>query len=353
MSEIIPRKKGNGWEARTKSSHLNKHLSAYGATPEIARLRLAEKILDAEKELLLKTYSPMTTTLRSFFQTGYLPTLENKPYSREQALNMMKHVPFLDYPIKEITRPMIQELINSKHRSGLSYWTCFHIKKVLGATLNLAYDDELISRNPCRKVSLPPKPMGVKDHLTFDQLRRLISHAVHKNSPALPTILFTGLMGIGWDELRRIEPKHFKPKERLLHVPGTKNEHRPRDLYVDPRIMRLIKEHTFPLIGKNNGSELKTIKRSAIPMGITKCGRQALRNTTGTLLQSLDCPLEIRSMILGHSTKSQTMGYSHSDMIASKTKWLSRLVDEVLSDGWENSWESYFEIQGGFTGKSG
>lgn len=302
---------------------------AYGSSELEAAENLQRKILQSGK------LQPDSSTFKSFTETSYLMTLEGKSatWQRQNRWAMNHCKTFMNLPVAEITRDMLQATLNTMRRKGLSRVSIGHWRRIVWSILNLAEADGLIQSNPMKFVKLPPqnaKEMAqVSRHLTAQELRALIELAADRKSSALPTIVLGGLLGLGYEEIRNLTPKCFS--RGVLQVPGTKNAYRNRSLPLPAKVVELLADRHFPLIPKSDSSTIKAISRVSERLGLGRVGRHILRHTAATGLQELGCPIEARELILGHSNKSMSAHYSHGQMMELKTRWVSAWIETVFN----------------------
>jgi integrase len=320
MENVRPKR--NGYEARIQLPG-QPRLSAYGSTEQDALNNLEQKVLRLERP-------PDFRTFHSYMETAYKPTLEHKSkYSREQLQSLMHHFkPIADLPLVDVDRSTLQSLVNRKLRQGYSWWTVKHIIKFIHAILNLAEADGLIPSNPARHVKMPGKPKSEQRVLSPLELRRLIETSSRRGSSAIVPLVLGGCMGLGFDEMRGLTPVDFRGE--WLYVAGTKTEYRPRTLYLPRPLLDLIAGRKFPLVGSSTSSIHKAISLVSTSLEIESFGRNVLRHTCMTGLQSVGCPLEVRGMIAGHSPRGMTAHYSHDGMKEPIKEYLGRWADKVL-----------------------
>ncbi|RYD41216.1 MAG: hypothetical protein EOP83_34190, partial [Verrucomicrobiaceae bacterium] len=176
MATYIESKKLWKSQARIKlADGKAKRIAEYGATAESADGKLAATVA-----LLTGNHDG---SYRGFVVLGYLPTLRKKSEAwREQVRSIMEvHLlpAFGHQDLKEITRPKVQQYfegLEARMEHGeIGAWHIRHIHKVLKASLELAFQDGLIARNPVWKVELPPIPEA-GTVITLEQLADLVAY---------------------------------------------------------------------------------------------------------------------------------------------------------------------------------
>jgi integrase len=332
------RAKGKGYEARMQIQGIN--FQAYASTKQEAVARLKEKVSQS-----LRPPGLTDNTFRSLMEGLYLPTISNtsKNYQRDEMRVATLHMPWYNTDVSEISRQWIQNHINRLPKTSPKVIS--DVKRITRSVLKLAVIDGILQVNPAEYIKLPKRSYKPGKYLTAEELRVLIAYAVEKQSPALPAIVLTGLLGIGWEEIRDIEPKHFN--KNLLTIVREKTRYRRRIIPVPNKVLQLIKGQTFPLLKSDVSTIYHQIEKLTNDLGMEKLGRNILRHTCATGLQELNTSLEIRAMILGHTPPGgATRDYSDSQMIEVKSQQLNLWVDTVLSEGWEYSWECRIKNQG-------
>src|SRR5205085_11785776 len=113
----------------------------------------ANEKLEAFLNALANPAPVETETFGGFAINVYLPTVEGMSYKwKKQVAEILNNHAFPRWgntKLTHIKRSERQAWINTK-RKKLSRWQTGHIKKVTGAVLQLAEDDEVIAVNPMR-----------------------------------------------------------------------------------------------------------------------------------------------------------------------------------------------------------
>lgn len=118
-------------------------------------------------------------TLAWFIRDRFLPMREPQwePSTRETNLyHIQRHIlPALgDTPLSEIDKFKSQVFLNNVAKSGFSFTVVDHCRTMLRAVLEEALDQELIGKNPARKLVNPETPQPDKQVLPKHQARQLI-----------------------------------------------------------------------------------------------------------------------------------------------------------------------------------
>lgn len=308
--------------------------SAYGGT-------VAEAVANLEEKVMASGHIRDTRTYESYLLTSYLQTIQGTQQKHQDNVrDELRYISFKHRPLHEITRHDVQMLINTMAKKGYAWNTIRRVRSTIVSVFDLAETDGLLkTSNPASKTKLPPKPKGesaLVEFLTAVELHQLIAAADEKGSAALNALILTGLLGIGWEEARILEPRHFE--DDAVTVPGAKTAYRYRKLPLPSLVKPFLSFNVWPLIPVSDSSTLQAINRVARPLGLGSVGRNILRHTCSTGLQSIGCDRETREMILGHRPESSTAIYSHDPMMRKKRLYLEAWVEHVLHSPWVNCW---------------
>lgn len=313
------------WEARAMIQGAS--LNGYGATREEAIAALERKVQQWETRFAKLN----AATFKSYMETAYMPTIAHRSKAhREQMMWALNHLePFHGLPLAEVSRDKLQRHFNGL-LGKLSLQSVVHVKKLVGAVLELAVADGHIQFNPARYLKLPDlapvRRARRAEPLTPAELRQAILDAQRANSSALPAIVLCGLLGLGYEEIRAITPASWK-RGNVLQVTRMKTIHRYRELPVPSAVVDLLKGCRYPLIPASNSSTSKAMKRATD----VRLSRHILRHTCATGLQELGCPDEVRNLILGHAGRGMAAHYAHGKLMEVKRGWLEQWAETVLN----------------------
>ncbi|CAK7004405.1 MAG: Tyrosine recombinase XerC [Eubacterium sp.] len=265
------------------------------------------------------------------------------------------------YNLLELTPDIIQKFVkylceNAKNDdTGLSPATVRSYMMILKSALELAVDQELMIKNPCRKVSLPPKRFHKPVYLEPDECKRLEYVLLHTDdnpkSVAILMALKTGmrlgeLAALKWGDVdfsnRVIHVRHSLqrvktfdpagPKTKLV-VSETKTTNSVRDIPMNNGQYQYLKayhrmvvteswgninENTF-VFQNQSGTFIdprvyqqyfKVVLKKA---KVKEVNFHALRHTFATIAASKNMQISVLSRILGHSNAALTLQlYIHS-----------------------------------------
>ena len=141
--------------------------------------------------------------------------------------------------IGAVTQPDVQAWVTEMHaQAGKSPATVRKAYQVFAAAMSAAVDAGLISKTPCREVSLPAQQRGEALFLTTTQVADL-AEAIHPRYRALVLVAAYGGLRIG--ELAGLRVRRFDLKgrvqvaETLVEVRGHLITHAPKTPPVDVR----------------------------------------------------------------------------------------------------------------------
>ena len=306
-----------------------KRFSAYGRTKDVALAKLNDKLLEWERSLNRAD----ATTLASFWETAYLPSVATKGDKWKGQIAWVKtHCKTILYrPLDEITRHDIQMIVN---QSTLSRNSLMHIKTVLFGVFKLAVIDEHIQSNPAEYIKLPRSVPTPNPIISAQELHQMILRS--KCQRVRASIVLGGLLGLRIGEIQALREEHFGDGTELI-VPGTKTDAAYRVLPMPKKALGLIAGMPFPLSYASSSHECKQMKK----LGPSHVSPQVLRRSCNTGLQELGCPMEVRMKILGHTPQGVQAHYSFSQMQTQMSEWLERWTSAVLStDAMGTQWGS-------------
>lgn len=294
----------------------NKRYESYGKSQAEAVAKLDLKVRTA-----LRPKAPRESSLRSYMEETMLPAIEPGQW-RTQVVWAMSHMDsILHLNPREITRQDVQALLNVKSKR-LSRASVGHILKVLRRALNLYDADFDLPKDPLKQVTVPKncKTTSRVEALTAEELGKLIGMA--RGRPAEVPLILTGILGIGWEEIRCMEVR-----KGVIRIPRGKNPHRVRDIPIPESLVDLIQSWKPPYIAKSDSTVHHSIQRATGG----NVGRHKLRHTCATGLEDLGTPLSVVEAILGHVSRSTTRKtYSHSHLMPQKLEALTAWANKVL-----------------------
>ena len=297
-------------------------------------------------------------------------------YVRYKELYTNNIKPYLgQYLLKDLKPMLIENLINSEKKKGLSNTTLQTIFGVINTSLNRAVKLQVVNDNICRFVERPRRDKFIANILTIDEFNIMINHldkTIYGNYIFELVLMVTIELGLRRGEVAGLEWENIdfehniiKIQNNLIYINtsvelGTpKTLESKRNIYVSDEILQKLKDHKeLQELNKSKYNELYetnifnkracnfvftwengkyihpnyfTLKfnRLSKDSGINKRVRfHDLRHTNATLLLSQGVDFKVIQERLGHSDIGTTLNiYSHvtTEMQKSASKKISNL----------------------------
>lgn len=263
-------KRKDGRYASTITIGGKKHY-IYGKTQkelEDKKLRLQ---MEHEKNHLIKTSSMI---FENYANDWYITKQVNRnPNTRDMYYNTIyKHIiPTIGHiPLNKICKSDIQDMINSRSEKPE---TCKKIMNTCKQIFNDAIDDDLIYKNPCRKIILPKSPRKENPPFSKKELNAIMNAKLSDMDRAYINCLLAfgarrgeilGLMKSDFDFKKQIV--HFQrsisfDKNDFLINPFMKTGFSQRDLYIPVQFVPALKQYVAScdnlyLFTKQNGQPI-------------------------------------------------------------------------------------------------
>lgn len=315
--------------------------SIYGLSEEEALEKARQSLKDAETRSLSSPSWTGTPTLAEFAMRSYLPTIVHRSKAHQDAVTWAfgKFLPELGkMPVDTIKRPDIQRVID-----GLTVGSKKDVLAKLHAVMELAIDDELIARNPCRAVVLPKQHRKPKQVFTAEELARLI--VASEGMVCRNAILF-GCLGVCRGESLGIKWPLKDTVKIVEQLDGAdlKTENRYREIPLPTGFVELLDGPRWGYVvkcrdlGNITGMKANPDKKlrargfhRAVELAGLKPGRtfHDLRHSVSTLLVQKGCHPFVKDAILGHTKQSMSAYYtSYPDLMAQ----MRTALDAVFGD---------------------
>jgi integrase len=346
-------RKDKRWEAKGIDPSTGARKSYYGQSQA-----------EAEKKALNSYGVSSDGTLYSFYANVYLPTVAHRSenWIGQIAWAMDGYVlpEFGNVDLCEIDRKSAQRFFN-RLLGLMKVSSVRKIRIVFSGVMNLAEDDELISRNPVRKVRLPAAEKPDKKALTFEQLWTLLEHAQPR---AVPVILLEGFCSLRLGESVAVTRAHLpngvlQVRQQALQLTGgcrildkLKNPQSERDIPLPaPLLDRLLNAGQVSgiyvcsdskggyLTPNNATRELaEACERAGLGHYEDRSGKQAfipmvtpheLRHTFISLMENeIEAPPAIVACLAGKSYGGPNKGYSHTHR-KQLERWMQKFWDQA------------------------
>lgn len=229
---------------------------------------------------------------------------------------------FGDKRVADITKTQVSRFAIKMQEAGLAASTTRSTISQLGATLEIAIDLDVLSRNPARGLRLPKAQTRRAEHLTVAQMSAFIAAArASNNIVGSYMLIIMALTGTRLGEARAARWEHIRLDEGVWHLP-TQKSGEPTDLYLSDLVKRFFREleptrrNAFVFPGARGNAQLARpialFKRLCEQAGIPPTFRiHDLRHAWVSAGVNVGIPLEIMSQGARHSSPVVTRIYSH------------------------------------------
>lgn len=256
---------------------------------------------------------------------------------------------FGDVPISDITRQDLQRFIIQYDEMSKSL--IGKIVMTMRQIFRLAVDDELIAKDPTRKLVPPPGTVGERKPLTLEEVSALVKSAEGNRDGLLPMVLlYTGMrrgeaLGLRWEDISDGQihiRRAAKFDNNTTYIGDTKSKAARRIIPVDERLaVWLSKPKTGYVFGgdtlwtKQKYRKTWERMRESMPV-LENVSAHVLRHTYTMLLRRAGVDSATAQYLLGHEDYQTTANvYTHIDALdtlEAKGKMAS-LLSELLSHG--------------------
>jgi integrase len=256
-------------------------------------------------------------------------TTNNKPSEQRNRRYIMNSViiPFFGGKrLKEITARTIEQYKAIKLKEGLSNKTIKNHLTLLNRCLATAYEWLALSGSP-PKIRWPKCAPPDMNFLSFDECELLLSAAEGLDYEMILTALRTGmrqgeLKGLQWSSInwenRSIAVRHSLDSytKALLSPKSNRIRHIPMDADVYEVLFWRKKETGYVFSDREGRPFLHNrlnvrLRKVCAKAGLRKIGWHTLRHTFASHLAMRGVPLTAVKELLGHSSITTTMRYSH------------------------------------------
>lgn len=230
-----------------------------------------------------------------------------------------------DKRLKTITRDEFQLFLNN-YGEGRTRESVRKVSNCIGVCLKDAVYDGYLPKDPTYKVKVEGTVEAKKEtekYFTIDQYLRLIEYFKSRTEKSYIALYLISITGARFSEVNNMTWKDLNHKPGMIHLPGSKSESASRDVEVDEKNIKLIKEklsdHPIKISGElfalSHNAVLKSIRKAQADLNFPAeeiKTTHALRHTHCSYLISKEIPIEYISKRLGHSGISVTLSvYSH------------------------------------------
>ncbi len=285
-------------------------------------------------------------------------TLKIRSYNRYQNLINVHITPLLgDYDIQKITSNILQDFVYEKLQAGntithqpLACNTVYGMVSILKQSFKLAYNLDLISKNPTQNIKLPKSKEKEVRALTREEQKKVVEYCLQSdknNYIGIILCLYTGirigeLLALTWEDIDfnnkylYINKTSYTLQNKIvIETPKTKKSK--RVIPLPDKIINLLysykaKSNSKYVIHtkKNEVVEIRSYQRSFESI-LRKCNIRhynfhCLRHTFATRALELGMNIKTLSDILGHTSVTVTLNrYAHS-LLDYKTQEMNKIA---------------------------
>jgi integrase len=277
-----------------------------------------------EKDISVEAFSKQWISV--YEKSGKVKT-STVDIRKAKLKTILKH--FKAIKIKDVTRLMYQNMLNTLFEQGSAWKTICSVHETGGLLFRYAVQMEVIAADVTKTATVPKKQKTVEDlenavdipkYLEKEELAKFLSIAYEfgnpQDYPMFLTLAYTGLRGgeltaLKWSDIDYVEKKidikktHYRvkgvPRTYILQTPKTKSSEREVD--VDDIVIEALKKHqASQKIVKMDGSSLVFVNEKTKP-GQNLSSDDLLRRMR-VLLDLAELPTELTPHSLRHTHAS-------------------------------------------------
>lgn len=264
---------------------------------------------------------------REFVIDIYLPAVKphKKSYKDDESRLRNHLIPVLgQYPLTEITTPMLSKLLAGLSTTGLSNATLNRIRALLSSIFNMVIDHDLLEVNPVSRVKKYKENNQIERYLSDEELQRLMlvlkyhEHYAISNKTIVAIIKFLLLTGVRkreamdmqWSDVDFTKSTwllKFNKSGKARHI--ALNTDAMAILNALPKISTYI--FANPETGKPYNDIRKTFDKVMQCAGISNMRIHDLRHNFASLAVNSGESLFVVQKLLGHASPQTTQRYAH------------------------------------------
>ena len=264
---------------------------------------------------------------REFVIDIYLPAVKphKKSYKDDESRLRNHLIPVLgQYPLTEITTPMLSKLLAGLSTTGLSNATLNRIRALLSSIFNMVIDHDLLEVNPVSRVKKYKENNQIERYLSDEELQHLMLVLKHPEHYAISNktivaiikfLLLTGVrkreaMDMQWSDVDFTKSTwllKFNKSGKARHI--ALNTDAMAILNAIPKISTYI--FANPETGKPYNDIRKTFDKVMQCAGISNMRIHDLRHNFASLAVNSGESLFVVQKLLGHASPQTTQRYAH------------------------------------------
>jgi len=344
---VVERKDRDGYEARVTLPD-GRRPTKYVSTKKQGWDWVSRTLADAQRGTLVIDDKRKTGDYLANWLDGKIGVKANSLYNYRLCISyVLPHIG--NTRLCDLKPPQIKSSF-SKLATSKSAETLNLTHRILKSALEDAVDDEILSRNPMRRMKAPHSGTGSRHAMTLEECRAVIQASEGTRWHTLFLLMATsGLrigecLGLRWSDVDldsgqlRVQTQAQRIHgEKGVHLVEVKTASSRRPIILPPVTRRALRQHK----ATQGEEELKcppdlwrgqdllfcsrlgviyyrsavdvVFKRIANSVGIEDATPHTFRHTVSTLLQSTGNPVTVAQALLGHSRPSMTLDvYSHT-----------------------------------------
>ncbi|MBE3672521.1 site-specific integrase [Pseudoalteromonas distincta] len=317
--------------------HSRKYSISLGKFGDI-KVSDAKRIAQKHRVTLLEGRNPKVErdehthmTLNDFFFNHYLPLVRKRKRTWQDDLYRWHRIiepqlgstPLCELRTLDVQRLHI-ELADTKHKYGKTYApaTCNQVLLILKAITRYALEAGVIDEDVCKPIKLYKLNNARTRFLTKFEVKRLLKECkAYSNKVIAGYIATLALTGLRCSEVSNIKVKDMDIKNRVIHIPHTKNG-KPRTVYITDTLLGFIgaiplqRNNPYLFASKVEGKPLKsarkTFKKLLINAKIDPSDvcLHTLRHSVASNLVSAGVSLRLVQEQLSHASIVSTQRYA-------------------------------------------
>jgi integrase len=279
-----------------------------------------------------------TITLEDFWHLHFVPEiLPTKKHSTRKLYASLAKVHLLPYfgeqRLSDLQRVQVQHFVIEKQKQGKSVQTLGHLRDSLSAILETAKSWGWLQDNVARGVKLPPMERVRKPRvLAVAEITKLLEAL---REPVRTMFILALGLGLRIGELLPLRREDLDLNAGWLyvrrdyyrgHVQTPKTERSKRRFKLPDTMVNMVKEYIekrkaesellFPNGAGTFFDDRNLMRREVEPvcdrLKIPRFGWHSLRHTFSTIAENNRVPISVVQSLLGHTSASTTMLYTHA-----------------------------------------
>ena len=350
-------RKDGTWEAKGIDPMTGRRKSYYGGSADDASEKAARsfRLTDDDR-------------LAAFYFGSYVPTLKGRSdnWVNQVSWAMERYVlpEFGEVRLENIDRKCAQGAFN-RWSSLMKPSSLKRLRIVWSGVMNLAVDDEVLTRNPLARIRIAEADEPEHVVLRPDQLWHLATNCADIVRPIVLLQGFVGLRrgeacGVTWTNMRegvlRVRQQVLQPKGGAEITTRLKTRQSKRDVPMPFEMVEMLRgcgQNSTTYVCSNDSGGFLTpraaysiLARESVRLGLPKMGTHDLRHTFTSLMENeFEAPRRVVDAILGRAGSGTTDMYSHT-VRSQLQRWMQTFWDRVSTSTTTNKCRSSENMEG-------